>query len=212
MKTHYADKVKTLRTARAWSQEQPAEIAGVNVRTMQRVERGEGASCETLKALANAFDMDVSALLAAPPTEAGTASKAQPTVMFLGRVRTGRELFNIVGGGEVYSYDNYELPDDNVEVVAHFFQDIRDWCDLWNEIEPADRVRVPHDFNARIAELEEHGLGVFAGSQRRPYQFKMGEQAEVVKMNTVFVLIVKKENSAIIQLEGEDAAMAATQR
>lgn len=44
--------VKQLRLQRAWSQEQLAELAGVSVRTIQRIENGDRPGLETLSALA----------------------------------------------------------------------------------------------------------------------------------------------------------------
>jgi transcriptional regulator with XRE-family HTH domain len=50
--------VQTLRLKKGWTQEQLALVAGLSVRTVQRIERGETASAESLKALAAAFDVD----------------------------------------------------------------------------------------------------------------------------------------------------------
>lgn len=50
-------RVRRLREQRAWSQEQLAEIAGINVRTLQRVESGGGGSLETRMALASALEV-----------------------------------------------------------------------------------------------------------------------------------------------------------
>ncbi|MCW2484245.1 helix-turn-helix transcriptional regulator, partial [Candidatus Symbiopectobacterium sp. NZEC135] len=47
--------IKTLRLARAWSQEQLAELSSLSVRTVQRIENGERASLDTLGAIAAAF-------------------------------------------------------------------------------------------------------------------------------------------------------------
>ena len=52
-------KIKRWRDERAWSQEHLADVAGVGVRTVQRIEKGEGASRESLMALAAAFDVNV---------------------------------------------------------------------------------------------------------------------------------------------------------
>ena len=52
--------VKKLRLKRGWSQEQLAEIAGLNVRTIQRIERGNTASLETRNALAAVFEVEAS--------------------------------------------------------------------------------------------------------------------------------------------------------
>jgi transcriptional regulator with XRE-family HTH domain len=48
--------VRRLRESRAWSQEQLAAVAGVSVRTIQRVEADGSGSCETCMGLANAFE------------------------------------------------------------------------------------------------------------------------------------------------------------
>ena len=54
--------IQKLRLQRGWSQEQLAELSGLSARTIQRLERGQPASLETLKALGAAFDVDVSTL------------------------------------------------------------------------------------------------------------------------------------------------------
>ena len=51
--------VKEERERRAWSQEDLAEMSGVSVRTIQRLEGGSRASLETLKCLAAVFSITV---------------------------------------------------------------------------------------------------------------------------------------------------------
>jgi transcriptional regulator with XRE-family HTH domain len=57
-----AAKLRRLREDRHWSQDHLAELAGVGVRTVQRIENGERASNESLMALAAAFNVDASDL------------------------------------------------------------------------------------------------------------------------------------------------------
>jgi transcriptional regulator with XRE-family HTH domain len=54
--------IQKLRLQRGWSQEQLAELSGLSVRTVQRLERGQTASVESLKALGAAFEIDFSDL------------------------------------------------------------------------------------------------------------------------------------------------------
>lgn len=54
--------VQKLRLQKGWSQTQLAELSGLNVRTIQRIEKGESASNESLKALASVFEMDFNEL------------------------------------------------------------------------------------------------------------------------------------------------------
>ncbi len=63
-------KIKRWREERHWSQEHLADLAGIGLRTVQRIENGETASGESLKALAAAFNVDVMALTVDAKTEA----------------------------------------------------------------------------------------------------------------------------------------------
>lgn len=54
--------VKSLRLHKNWSQEQLAQLSGLSVRTIQRIERGDNVGLETLKALAAVFEVDVNHL------------------------------------------------------------------------------------------------------------------------------------------------------
>jgi len=54
--------IRELRIARAWSQEQLAEMAGLSVRTVQRAENGAPSGLETLKALAAVFEVSLDSL------------------------------------------------------------------------------------------------------------------------------------------------------
>ena len=65
-----AAKIRRWREERQWSQEHLAELAGIGLRTVQRIETGEPAARDTLLALAAAFNVDVSALGVDPHREA----------------------------------------------------------------------------------------------------------------------------------------------
>ncbi len=54
--------LKELRISRHYSQEQLAQMSGLNVRTIQRIESGHNASLESLKCLASVLEVDVSTL------------------------------------------------------------------------------------------------------------------------------------------------------
>lgn len=55
--------VRKLRLKRAWSQEQLAQFSGLNIRTIQRIERGQKAGLESLKSLAAVFEIELEGLL-----------------------------------------------------------------------------------------------------------------------------------------------------
>ncbi len=51
--------VKQMRLDRHWSQDQLAEMSGLSIRTIQRIENGENAGLESLKSLAAVFETDM---------------------------------------------------------------------------------------------------------------------------------------------------------
>jgi transcriptional regulator with XRE-family HTH domain len=54
--------LKQLRLSRNLSQDQLAQMSGLNVRTIQRIESGHKASVESLKCIAAALEVDIPTL------------------------------------------------------------------------------------------------------------------------------------------------------
>jgi len=68
-------RLRELRTTRHWSQEQLAELSGLNLRTIQRLEAGAKISMESLRALAAVFEVPAESLLVR------ATSPGQPALM-----------------------------------------------------------------------------------------------------------------------------------
>ena len=83
--------IKRLRENKNWSQEQLAQIAGISLRTVQRVEAGNRASLETLKSLAAVFEVELTTLTEQIMVidKEGSAWQSEPFYirMFLWRVK-----------------------------------------------------------------------------------------------------------------------------
>jgi transcriptional regulator with XRE-family HTH domain len=75
-----AERIRTLREQRAWSQEHLATVAGLSARTLQRIEAGSAASQETCLALAAALQVQVAELAgdAADAGATGTQTTRDP--------------------------------------------------------------------------------------------------------------------------------------
>ena len=69
--------VRKLRLQRGWSQDQLAELTGLSVRTIQRIERGQRPSLESSRALASVFEVDISTFLP-EDTTVDTPNNPQP--------------------------------------------------------------------------------------------------------------------------------------
>jgi transcriptional regulator with XRE-family HTH domain len=79
--------IQKLRLQRGWSQEQLAELSGLSVRTIQRLERGQTASVESLKALGAVFELDFSKLREGAVDQAITQGVSPEETIALARVR-----------------------------------------------------------------------------------------------------------------------------
>jgi transcriptional regulator with XRE-family HTH domain len=80
--------LRKLRLRRAWSQETLAQLSGLSVRTIQRLERGQSAGLESLQALASALEVDVSTL---QPLHEEPTMTNEPKVMNEPIITSGEE-------------------------------------------------------------------------------------------------------------------------
>ena len=69
--------IKKLRLQRGWSQEQLADLSGLSVRTIQRIEQGQKPGLESLKSLAAVFETSVTQLQQEPEMKQNTHDNAE---------------------------------------------------------------------------------------------------------------------------------------
>ena len=96
-------------------------------------------------------------------------SESQDGGLILERVRTGRELLNIVIN--VYGYDfSHDEPNDEYEAeqIAAFLQTAQDLGECGDVIEAGDRVREGYRLTQAIREIEHLGFRLFG----KQYQWK----------------------------------------
>lgn len=74
-------KLIQLRNTKAWSQQHLAEVSGLSLRTIQRIEKTQSASQESVKAIAAAFDGTPEMLLVEPPADKELLDAASASVV-----------------------------------------------------------------------------------------------------------------------------------
>jgi transcriptional regulator with XRE-family HTH domain len=79
--------VQEMRLKKGWSQQQLADISGLNVRTIQRIEQGQSASLESFKALGAAFNVDFSELQESAVREIVSSPEQTEIALAFGHVR-----------------------------------------------------------------------------------------------------------------------------
>lgn len=86
--------IQKLRLQHGWSQEQLAELSGLSPRTIQRLERGQTDSPESLKALASVFEIEFSRLKESAMTTApSTSDSRSDEALAFARVRKIKEFY-----------------------------------------------------------------------------------------------------------------------
>ncbi|TRW48546.1 helix-turn-helix transcriptional regulator [Aliidiomarina halalkaliphila] len=93
-----AEQVRALRESRGWSQEHLAEVAGLSLRTIQRVEADGRGSRETKLSLAAAFDVPLGRLSVVGVGDAGQDSAVGKSSFSLMTIGTFFVLLGLIAG------------------------------------------------------------------------------------------------------------------
>lgn len=151
--------IKNARKERAWPQGQLADVAGVNLRTIQRIERDGVASLETQKAIAAALDIDVKLL---NTISRSNKEQLKQDIHLLPRITSGKELAAIINGADNIQVEHDEAEDERalnsmIDIVKLIKQDVVRWYDS----DFAGKMRVEFELTQEINGLESFGFYLF---------------------------------------------------
>lgn len=175
--------LKKERASKGWSQEHFAEISGVSTRTLQRIEGGEKANVETLRAVAAALNMEVTALLPlnalvseddfaqiqAQVQEMVQKEQAQleKELNILPRMRNGKELLDVVASVQVLNTDHPPpASQEEAAAVGELLSMVKDYGDIHKDLEPQQNMEIILETTRCIEAVESLGLIIFAGKLR----------------------------------------------
>ncbi|MFJ3057166.1 helix-turn-helix domain-containing protein [Herbaspirillum sp. NPDC087042] len=176
--------IKFFREVRQWSQEQLAEISGLSVRTVQRIEQGEPSSIDTRRALACAFEFeDIDGLnkpFLIPSPEELAAQKEkfdrEHVTLTALPLTTGKQLAQLA---ETCSMDlfeaAYDVPRELDQVLAgliDYFREYRDSYDLYTQV---DKFDVYDEMQGKIDSLRSLGMSLRYAQRRMAVRFGMGD-------------------------------------
>jgi hypothetical protein len=84
----------------------------------------------------------------------------------LPRITSGKELLAIaVGCHGAYNDYSDDLNTEETEVVGGFIQELTDWVDILDGVEPIERMRVAKSLDERLHDLQARGFLVFAATE-----------------------------------------------
>lgn len=189
--------IRLFREMRQWSQEQLAEISGLNVRTVQRVEQGQAASLDTRRALARAFefeDVDVLTKPFAIPTEEELKAQKERfdrehVTLTAWPLTSGKQLAKLAESHMMdLSEPGFELSREADEVFAElvdYFREYRDCADTYTE---STKFDVYDELQSRIEAL--CALGVSLRYAERKMQVKWGTNSAATPMPVSVLYVV----------------------
>jgi len=186
--------LKKLRTEKAWSQDQLADISGLSLRTIQRIEKSGNASLESKKAIASAFEIKAIEL---DVNENSSALADDETDNFYFRVEDGTKLSEVIGGAYAYRM-NHDSPEseEEADLLASAIQSMHDWGEIWSDIEAGDRVKASFDLTQLIEELKTEGFWVFGLRTNEEYPGIKGDKWPIAN-----IFVMRSDNPKIIKLD-----------
>lgn len=197
MPAELAALISLFREMRQWSQEQLAAISGLNVRTIQRVEKGAPASLDTRRALASAFEFeDIDALskpITVPTDEEVNAAKEkfekENITLTANPLMTGKQLAKLAESCTMdMSEPAFEMTrkaDEAFAAMVDYFRDYRDCADAYAETQ---KFEVYDEMQAYIDTLRT--LRVSLCYAVRKVQMKWGTEPESKPMPATVLYVV----------------------
>ena len=151
------------REQRTWTQEHLAAVSGIDVRTIQRAERGTKLSADSLQALAAAFDLTVDQLRKPPKPLADAADRFK--MIRLNRIERAADLRNLLPTGACqFGYDGI-TDEGHEDAIVEFQRDLDDAGNLWSDLDPVQKLELLRSMEHHFTTLAGFGLIVAAGSE-----------------------------------------------
>ncbi|GFZ63177.1 hypothetical protein PSE10A_56880 [Pseudomonas amygdali pv. eriobotryae] len=158
----FAALIRKMREVFQWSQETLAEVAGLSVRTVQRVENAKSASFDTRRALARAFEIEDIDAFNKPyiiPTEAElkeekTRFDREYIMLPALPLSTGHQLAKLAEGSTVdICQPGFEIKREAHEVFAALVDYFRDYRDCASDYSETAKFAVYDEMQELIDEL-----------------------------------------------------------
>jgi transcriptional regulator with XRE-family HTH domain len=189
------------REQRAWTQEHLATISGIDVRTIQRAERGTKLSADSLQALASAFDLTVDQLRKVPQPIADAKDRFK--LIRLSRIERSADLRDLLPTGACQvGYDG--ITDEAQEdAVAEFERALTDAGNIWSDLDPVQRLELLRSMEHHFTTLAGFGLIVAAGNE--PLRLRSEHIEQPFTIDVLHIVISKASEPKLFAMRDRTA-------
>lgn len=189
--------VRFFRESRRWSQEQLADLSGLSVRTIERLEGGDTSGFDTRRAIARAFGFeDIDALnkpFSIPTAEEMQAAKEkfnrQHVMLKALPLETGKQLAKLA---EAHSmdlstpgFDMSREADEEFSALIDYMREYRDCSDLYTEVQKFD---VYDELQRHIDGLNALGVSLHYSERKVKLRLNGEEEAEPFDASVLYVV------------------------
>jgi len=92
----------------------------------------------------------------------GVIESWQKRIVVMPRLTTGKEVVDVVTGCHFsYSFNDEPNNEAEIDLIGGFIQELRDWCDIWNDIEVPEQMRTALHISEMVEELKNVGWTVY---------------------------------------------------
>jgi len=203
--------IRLLRHEHSWTQEHLADATGLNPRTIQRAERGEGASVDTLMAVAAAFNVTVAVLqqdmLGNLASQFGVKKdeltpelvqrklaehqkeiEAKYILVPVARIAAPAAFKMLVGVHALNVESMPTISEEAQDLVAELKELLQDYVDVANDIGPVSQRETEKEAFALVQRLEALACAASIGAMPRRLQSADGKKTTL----TFAYLVVTK--------------------
>lgn len=115
----------------------------------------------------------------------------------LPQIESGKRLLEMSSSCACYYKDYPENLDENeTEIVGGFIQDVIDWSDMSDIVEPIDLIRASKTISDKIQELNDFGFIVFSGVEKQIIENSDGTRET---WNAFHIAILRNNDERIIK-------------
>ena len=187
---------RLFREMRQWSQEQLAELSGLSVRTIQRVERGQPADLDTRRAMARAFQFDdidtFNKPFAIPTPEEQQVEKEkferENVMLDALPLASGKQLAQLAEEHQLDlctpGFDLARQADEEFAALVDELHDYRDCAELYSEVQ---KFEIYDSFQKRIDDLRVMGVSLCHATRRIQYKARALD-AEPLRMRALYLV------------------------
>jgi transcriptional regulator with XRE-family HTH domain len=206
---------RCIRTTLHWSQEALAAEAGVDVRTIQRIEAGGGSSVSTRRQLARAlgyenpdvfddpdFIANVNDILAKTRDAAQAEELKKPFPEHIRitaeRIKSGDALGRLADiSTAIMPHTDDEIPQEAKEIAASLFDYLRDLMDISDEASFSDKVGFNKELGEILRELDDLGMAVYSAVRHTKVTGKTWQDKTPMPLTIGYVTVVPAEKEIV---------------